>query len=165
MANASTDAARQLGQLLLQLQRRLITAESCTGGGIGAVLTEIPGSSAWFEGGIISYSNALKTGLLGVSPAVLDHHGAVSAEVVAAMTRGALACSTADMAVAVSGVAGPGGGSADKPVGTVWIGWQHRGQPAITRRYQFDGDRQAVRQATIQAAIAGLILQLSSQPA
>jgi nicotinamide-nucleotide amidase len=142
------------------LQRRgwqLATAESCTGGGIAAACTDRAGSSAWFDRGFVTYSNAAKRELLGVPEALLEAHGAVSAEVAAAMAAGALARSDADVAVAVTGVAGPTGGSADKPVGTVWIAaaCRHAAAPAAAR-HRFDGDRRAVRAATVEAAL-GLV--------
>lgn len=142
--------------LLADCRRRglkLATAESCTGGLIAACLTEIPGSSDVVERGMVTYSNQAKTELLGVPAALIERHGAVSAEVAAAMAEGALARSAADLAVAATGIAGPGGGSATKPVGLVFIGVARRGGPAETRRCQFAGDRSAVRLATVEAAL------------
>jgi len=136
---------------------RVVTAESCTGGGIAQALTAIAGSSEWFEGGFVTYSNASKKNMLGVSTKTLDENGAVSEEVVIEMTAGALARSEAKLAVAVSGVAGPGGGSDDKPVGTVWLSWQLEGQLASSRCFHFQGDREAVRYQAIEAAVDGLI--------
>ncbi|MGN8159515.1 CinA family protein [Salinisphaera sp. SWV1] len=147
----------QLAALLPARDRRLATAESCTGGMIAAACTDVPGSSAWFERGYVTYSNEAKQSDLGVAPALLADHGAVSAPVVAAMTRGVLtAAPGVDWAIAVSGVAGPAGGSADKPVGTVFIGWQARGGQPDVVRYRFDGDRRAVRHASVLAALVGL---------
>ena len=139
------------------------TAESCTGGGIGARLTDLPGSSAWFAGGIISYSNNAKHKLLGVAEASIQDHGAVSEQVVLQMAQGACTQLTADLAVAVSGVAGPTGGSVEKPVGTVWIAWawQDSQRGATSRCFHFSGDRDAIRQAAITAALRGLIRQLT----
>ena len=135
---------------------RLATAESCTGGLIAAACTELAGSSDWFERGFVSYSNAAKTDLLGVPAAVIEAHGAVSEAVARAMVRGALHRSNAQVAVAVTGVAGPGGGSIDKPVGTVWLAWcGPAGERAECRH--FDGDRAAVRQATVACAPQGLL--------
>ncbi|MBT4767214.1 MAG: CinA family nicotinamide mononucleotide deamidase-related protein [Phycisphaerae bacterium] len=133
------------------------TAESCTGGGIGAALTDVPGSSDWFVGGFITYSNALKSSLLGVPVALLGENGpgAVSAEVVEAMARGARDRSGADIAVAVSGVAGPDGGSPEKPVGTVWIGISDAAG-TTSRRIRVPGDRPFVRRGTIQVAMQWL---------
>ena len=130
------------------------TAESCTGGLIAAALTHVPGSSDVVERGFVTYSNAAKAEMLGVDPAVIASHGAVSEPVAAAMAAGALARSAADLAVAVTGVAGPGGGSAEKPVGTVWFGCARRGGTVRTERQVFPGDRAAVRAATVARAFA-----------
>jgi nicotinamide-nucleotide amidase len=147
------------------LQKRgwmLATAESCTGGLIAATCTDLAGSSAWFERGLVTYSNAAKTELLGVDPALIAQHGAVSDAVVRAMVQGALKHAHAQVAVAVTGVAGPGGGSADKPVGTVWFGFALPGQ-VLTERRHFAGDRAQVRSATVQHALVRLtqLLQAS----
>ncbi|MDX1455796.1 MAG: CinA family protein [Gammaproteobacteria bacterium] len=144
-----------LGEGLVQKAWRLATAESCTGGGIARVLTDLSGSSAWFEGGIVAYSNEMKMNLLGVPAELLAAEGAVSEAVARAMARGALAASGADLAVAVTGIAGPDGGSKEKPVGTVWFAWAGRDKTE-TDRQQFEGDRQAVREATIEHAIRRL---------
>ena len=140
---------------------RIATAESCTGGRIAGACTDLAGSSDWFERGWVSYSNAAKTDLLGVPAALIEAEGAVSEPVAVAMAAGALHGSRADLAVAVTGVAGPGGGSAAKPVGTVWLAWAWRdaaGQPCTRAALrQFDGDRAAVRLATVAAALQGLI--------
>lgn len=133
----------------------MASAESCTGGLIAATCTDLAGSSAWFERGFVSYSNAAKTELLGVDPRLIESHGAVSDAVVRAMVTGALAHSHAQVAVAVTGIAGPTGGSADKPVGTVWLGWAVPGR-VLTERRCFAGDRAAVRAATVQHALARL---------
>jgi len=140
----------------------LATAESCTGGLISATCTDLAGSSAWFERGLVTYSNAAKTELLGVDPALIAQHGAVSDAVVRAMVQGALKHAHAQVAVAVTGVAGPGGGSADKPVGTVWFGFALPGQ-VLTERRHFAGDRAQVRSATVQLALVRLtqLLQTS----
>lgn len=131
----------------------LVTAESCTGGGIAAACTDRAGSSTWFERGVVSYSNAAKRELLGVPEALLEAHGAVSEAVALAMASGALARSPADVAVAVTGVAGPGGGSPEKPVGTVWISTAVRGARAIATLHRFPGDRRAVREETVRVAL------------
>ena len=141
----------------------MTTAESCTGGLIAARCTDLAGSSAWFERGFVSYSNAAKAELLGVDPALIATHGAVSEPVARAMAAGALAHSAAQAAVAVTGVAGPTGGSADKPVGTVWFGWQVGGRTHTERR-RFEGDRAAVRAATVEHALRTLV-QLLNGPA
>ncbi|MDP6967518.1 MAG: CinA family protein [Gammaproteobacteria bacterium] len=153
----------QLAQVLVHKNLSVATAESCTGGGIGAAMTALSGSSAWFAGGIISYSNDAKQHLLGVSEASLLEQGAVSEQVVLQMAHGACKQLRADLAVAVSGVAGPTGGSAEKPVGTVWIAWawQDSKHGATSRCFHFSGDRGAIRQATITAALSGLMRQLT----
>jgi nicotinamide-nucleotide amidase len=141
----------------------MAAAESCTGGMIAAACTDLPGSSLWFERGFVTYSNAAKTELLGVDAALIERNGAVSEAVARAMAQGAVARSQAQTAVAVTGVAGPGGGSADKPVGTVWFGWT---TPAgtVTEMKRFDGDRVAVRQASVAHALTHL-LELLTVPA
>ena len=135
----------------------LTTAESCTGGLIAAACTDLAGSSNWFERGFVSYSNAAKTELLGVDAALIEQHGAVSEAVVRAMATGALAHSHAQVAVAVTGVAGPSGGSPEKPVGTVWFGWAWPGG-THSEVCHFDGDRAAVRQATLRHALGRLLI-------
>jgi len=141
---------------------RLATAESCTGGLIAGACTDLAGSSDWFERGFVTYSNAAKSELLDVPAAVIAAHGAVSEAVARGMVQGALRHSAADLAVAVTGIAGPGGGSADKPVGTVWLAWRGpRGERA--ERQVFAGDRAAVRQATVECALQGL-LELARAP-
>lgn len=151
-----TQLAATLGQRLLDVQAQVSTAESCTGGGIAEAITRIPGSSAWFEAGYVTYSNRQKTRQLDVPEALFGQVGAVSREVVEAMARGAQSHSTALYSVAVSGVAGPDGGSAEKPVGTVWICWG-AAERLIAERFQFAGDRDAVRRQTVKAALEGLI--------
>jgi nicotinamide-nucleotide amidase len=137
----------------------MATAESCTGGLIAGACTEVSGSSEWFERGFVTYSNAAKHELLGVATALIDQHGAVSEPVARAMAAGALAHAPAQLAVAVTGVAGPTGGSAEKPVGTVWFGWATP-EGVFTEHQRFDGDRAAVRQATVRHALAGLLQRL-----
>ena len=155
-----------LAAALLARRWRMATAESCTGGLIAAACTARAGSSDWFERGFVSYSNAAKTELLGVPAALIEAHGAVSEPVARAMAAGALARSHAQLAVAVTGVAGPGGGSAAKPVGTVWLAWAWRdpvaaGAVATEALLQhFDGDRAAVRRDTVACALQGLIDKL-----
>lgn len=146
----------QLAEQLVARAWLLATAESCTGGMIAATCTDLGGSSAWFERGYVTYSNRAKTELLGVDAQLIKRHGAVSEAVVRAMASGALAQSGAHITVAVTGVAGPSGGSLDKPVGTVWLAWA-TGDNVICSREWFDGDRAAVRQATVRRAIEGLI--------
>jgi nicotinamide-nucleotide amidase len=132
------------------------TAESCTGGLIAASLTAIAGSSAVVERGFVTYTNESKTELVGVDPALIAAHGAVSEPVARAMAEGALARSRAQLAVAVTGVAGPGGGSAEKPVGLVWFGCARAGGPTVSARHVFPGDRAAIRRATVAEALAML---------
>lgn len=150
--------AARVGERLLARKLWLATAESCTGGWIAQTLTAIPGSSAWFDCGFVTYSNAAKQGLLGVPAELLEAggQGAVSEDTVLAMTRGAIAHSRASVAVAVSGIAGPDGGSEEKPVGTVWLAWQWE-QRRLSRRMEFRGGRAAVREAAVAAALEGLL--------
>ena len=144
-----------LADLLVSHNWLLATAESCTGGMIAAACTDLAGSSAWFERGFVTYSNAAKTESLGVDAALITQHGAVSEPVARAMAAGALAHSRAQVAVAVTGVAGPGGGSSDKPVGTVWFGFAWPGG-VVSEVMHFAGDRAAVRHATVQHAFTRL---------
>jgi len=155
----SPPTAPLVERLAAQLQQRqwmLATAESCTGGLIAAACTDLSGSSNWFERGFVSYSNTAKTELLGVEAAQIERHGAVSAEVARAMAAGALAHSRAQVAVAVTGVAGPTGGTPDKPVGLVWFGYALPGQLS-TEKMHFPGDRAAVRAATVHHALSRLL--------
>jgi glyoxylase I family protein len=135
----------------------LVTAESCTGGWIAKCLTDLPGSSAWFGSGLVTYSNESKERLLGVDPRTLARVGAVSEETAREMVAGALTRFGAGAAVAVTGIAGPGGGSQDKPVGLVWIGWMRSGEAARVRRHLFAGDREAIRRQSVAAALGGLL--------
>ena len=151
-----TRLAAELGRQLLARGARVSTAESCTGGGIAEAITRISGSSSWFEAGYVTYSNAQKSKQLGVPEPLFASVGAVSREVVEAMVRGAQAQSSARYAVAVSGVAGPDGGSPEKPVGTVWLAWGD-GERLFSVRRQFAGDRAEVRRQTVQAALEGLL--------
>ncbi len=147
---------------LQQKRWMLATAESCTGGLIAAACTDLAGSSHWFERGFVTYSNAAKTELLGVEAALVEAHGAVSEPVARAMAEGALRHSAAQIAVGVTGVAGPGGATPDKPVGTVWFAWAAAGQPTRTERRRFEGDRAAVRAATVHYALQTLVLLLQA---
>lgn len=151
-----TQLAEQLGARLKGLGAQVSTAESCTGGGIAEAITRIAGSSAWFEAGYFTYSNTQKTAQLGVPAELFPRVGAVSREVVEAMVIGAQQRSGARFAVAVSGIAGPDGGSPEKPVGTVWLAWANGGQ-LYSQRCQFSGDREAVRRQTVQRALDGLL--------
>jgi len=134
----------------------LVTAESCTGGWIAKVVTDIAGSSEWFDCGMAVYSYEAKQALLGVRPQTLEEHGAVSRETAIEMVSGALVHSGATVAVAVTGIAGPGGGTADKPVGTVWVAWKRRGGYPQAEVFAFSGDRDAVRRQTVVEALRGL---------
>lgn len=160
---AEADHAELLARLADRLRARgwrLATAESCTGGLIAARCTDLAGSSDWFECGVVSYSNAAKTEWLGVDAALIAREGAVSEAVARAMVTGALDRSAADVAVAVTGIAGPGGGSSAKPVGTVWLAWgrRHGAQVTVDARCEhFDGDRAAVRRSTVRCALQGLL--------
>lgn len=151
-------------RLAAALQERglmLVTAESCTGGMIAAACTDISGSSDWFERGWVTYSNAAKTEQLGVPASLIEEHGAVSEAVARAMASGAVAHGNGQVALSVTGVAGPTGGSTDKPVGTVWFGWTTPAGTA-TERCWFDGDRSAVRSAAVVHALEGLLARLKS---
>lgn len=141
------------GALLQQHQATVTTAESCTGGWIAKVLTDIAGSSAWFERAFITYSNDAKQQMVGVRDESLQNWGAVSEQVVKEMAAGALKEANADFAIAVSGVAGPDGGTAEKPVGTVWFGFATARGKTLTKRYVFQGDREAVRRQTVAMAL------------
>ncbi len=151
------ELAAQVGIALRTRSHRLAIAESCTGGWIAKVITDVPGSSGWFDRGFVTYSNTAKTDLLGVQPGTIARHGAVSAEVVAEMAAGALEHSPADFVIAVSGIAGPEGGTQDKPVGTVYLTWALRGGPVQTEVRQFPGNRDEVRRETVAAALQGVL--------
>lgn len=152
--------AVEVGRCCGQRGLRIATAESCTGGLVAAAITSIAGSSAWFDRGFVTYSNEAKRDMLGVAPALIDAHGAVSEPVASAMAAGALARSRADCAVSVTGVAGPGGGSPAKPVGTVCFAWQLRGHTPRVETRQLPGDRAAVREASVAIALQGVIERL-----
>jgi nicotinamide-nucleotide amidase len=162
MDSDPSDRLALVTQLAERLTRRgwwLVCAESCTGGGIAAALTDLAGSSAWFDRGFVTYSNQAKQDMLGVAAETLARHGAVSRETAVEMARGALARSNAQLSVAVTGIAGPSGGTPDKPVGTVWLAWaDEQGVSATCER--FPGDRARVRAATIDAALDGLLERL-----
>ncbi len=163
IASASADdavlavLAGRLAETLLARGEHAVCAESCTGGWIAKVLTDLSGSSAWFDGAVVSYSNAAKQALLGVREQTLIDHGAVSAECACEMVAGVRARFDAHIAVAVTGIAGPTGGSPDKPVGTVWIGWQRRHGSPDAELFRFHGDRESVRRQTVAAALVGLL--------
>jgi len=154
------DLARQLGQAAATRQALIATAESCTGGLVAGAITAVAGSSAWFERGFVTYSNDAKIEQLGVSRDTLATYGAVSTQTVAEMATGALRASRAQWAIAVTGVAGPGGGSIDKPVGTVCFGWAGPGGVASEQRL-LPGDRAGIRLGSVRIALAGLIDRLA----
>jgi nicotinamide-nucleotide amidase len=150
----------QVAEWLLAGGRQIVTAESCTGGWIAKACTDRPGSSQWFRGGVVAYTNELKTALLGVWPATLEEAGAVSEATVREMAVGALERLGGDVAVAVTGIAGPDGGSIDKPVGTVWFGWAHRSAAGIdvrTCQHWFAGNRDEVRRQSVATALRGVL--------
>ena len=146
----------RIGVALMQRRERMGTAESCTGGLIAAACTSLSGSSQWFERGVVTYSNQSKIELLGVAPALIDQHGSVSGEVALQMARGLLAHAPIDWALSVTGIAGPTGGSTDKPIGTVWLALVHGSAAPKVWRELFPGDRHAVRTATMRAGLMAL---------
>jgi nicotinamide-nucleotide amidase len=149
--------ALELGKRLTAARLVLTTAESCTGGWLSKVVTDIAGASAWLDRGFVTYSNAAKQEMLGVSAGTIAEHGAVSEDVASEMAQGALAHSLASVAVAVTGVAGPNGGSEDKPVGTVCFAWVVEGRSPITQRVQFAGNREEVRHQSVRLALDRLL--------
>jgi len=148
--------AERVGQSLLQANASMVAAESCTGGWLACAVTAIPGSSQWFERGFVTYTNVSKQEMLDVSAQTLQQYGAVSEQTVREMAGGALQHSHAQVSVAISGIAGPGGGSADKPVGTVWLAWA-RGETIRTRMALYSGDREQVREQAVKTALQGII--------
>jgi nicotinamide-nucleotide amidase len=157
--------AVEAGRMLQASGRMLVTAESCTGGWVAEAITMVPGSSQWFERGFITYTNLAKQDMLGVRPDTLERYGAVSEPTVREMVAGALANSPGDVALAVSGVAGPSGGTAAKPVGMVCLAWGLRGGDSVAVTRHFPGDREAVRRDSVIAALEGLIKALQAHPA
>jgi nicotinamide-nucleotide amidase len=158
MGDALIDAlAAELGSLLESRGWRVTAAESCTGGLVASAITSVAGSSAWFEQSFVTYSNAAKSERLGVDAALISADGAVSESVAMAMAAGALIRASADLAVAITGIAGPGGGTPGKPVGTVCFAWADSGGAAAATTLRFDGDRAAVRRASVVTALEGLI--------
>ena len=149
-------AVAELGECLRVEDHYLATAESCTGGLLASTLTDVAGSSEWFAGSVVAYSNEVKSNLLGVKPEILEQHGAVSEPVVLAMAENVLKTVGADLSVAISGIAGPGGGTPDKPVGTVWMAWAWPGGTRA-RQYNFTGDRASIKDQSVMAAINGLL--------
>ena len=151
-----TNLARALGRKCRRRRVAIATAESCTGGGVATAITRISGSAKWFDRGFVTYSNDAKRQMLGVTQRSLERHGAVSEEVALEMAAGALANSPADIVVAITGIAGPTGGSRKKPVGLVWFAWAGRGDIVQARRFVFPGNRVAVRLASVYVALRGL---------
>lgn len=148
--------SRSLAERLQAEGLVMATAESCTGGWIAKLMTDIAGSSVWFDCAFVTYSNPAKQRMIGVRGETLERYGAVSEAVVREMANGVLAHSQADLALSVSGIAGPGGGSVEKPVGTVWFAWQRRNGEPVTACHRFDGDRDAVRRQAVVTALQGL---------
>lgn len=157
------ELAGDLGRLLHESRLVLTTAESCTGGWVAECVTDVPGSSAWFDGGFITYSNAAKEAMLGVPAELLAAHGAVSEPVASAMAAGALQSGRADLAVAITGIAGPTGGTAEKPVGMVCFAFQRRAEPCTTSTQFFKGNRREIRQQAVEFALQGLLLACRNQ--
>ena len=157
MANALTQQAEQLAELFIKISGKLVTAESCTGGSLADILTRVPGSSAWFERGFISYSNESKQEMLSVPLDTLEQFGAVSEETASAMAKGAIENSRADYGIAITGIAGPDGGTESKPVGTVCFAWIKRNEGGNTASICFDGDRLRIREQACMLAMQGLL--------
>ena len=153
----TASAARLLGAALSASGRTLAVAESCTGGLLGGAITSIPGSSLYFSGGVLAYGNSAKISLLGVPPGLIAARGAVSREVAIAMAEGVLSLFRADLAIAVTGIAGPGGGSRGKPAGTVWVAVVAPGGVRYAHRFRFSGGREAVRRDTVKASLRAAI--------
>jgi len=158
MDNELFEPAEQLGRLLKSKEKKIATAESCTGGWIAQMITEVSGSSTWFDRGFVTYSNAAKMQMLGVKPETLDKYGAVSAQTATEMVNGALAYSDADCAIAVTGIAGPDGGTAQKPVGTVFIAWAYKNQEVKVVEKKLTGNRHQIRRQTVKIALLGVEL-------
>lgn len=157
MTNINYSLSLQLGNVLIKKKKKLVIAESCTGGGLAEAITAVEGASQWLERGYVTYSNESKEELLSVSSKALDEHGAVSSEVAKEMAKGALEKSHADISISITGIAGPGGGTLDKPVGTVWFGLADREDHLEARLMQFSGDRKNVRSRSIEFALKWLL--------
>lgn len=157
MSDACFSLAEQVGKVMVSQGHKLATAESCTGGWVAQAVTDIAGSSAWFDRGFITYSDQAKHEMLGVNLQTIAVFGAVSQECVTEMVQGALQNSKAECALAVTGIAGPDGGSVDKPVGTVWFGWLHCEGECKTLKRRFSGDRKAVRRQAVDQALRGVL--------
>ena len=158
--DALIELATRVGGALEKRQWMLATAESCTGGWVAQIMTSVSGSSVWFDRGFVTYSNQSKQDMLAVAAQTLENHGAVSEAVVSEMAAGALTHSQAQISVAISGIAGPGGGTLDKPVGTVWIAWGVRKMTVSSEKFRFLGDRRAVRIQAVEQALLGVLGQL-----
>jgi nicotinamide-nucleotide amidase len=154
--------AMRVSHLLTKKKINLVTAESCTGGFVAQILTSIPGSSAWFERGFVTYSNAAKQEMLGVPASLIQQYGAVSEQVAQAMAAGALKHSQANVSLAITGIAGPDGGSVEKPVGLVWFGWQAEGLKQVTQHCHFMGDRTSIREQAVCYSLSQLASFLNS---
>lgn len=152
-----TILSQQLGQALKTQNWQLVTAESCTGGWVAEAITAVPGSSSWFDRGFVTYSNIAKQEMLGVKAQTLAQYGAVSEQTAKEMAEGAIAHSQANIAVAITGIAGPDGGSLHNPVGTVWLAWAGKSLTTLTQLYHFHGDRYTIRLHSVQQALKGLI--------
>jgi nicotinamide-nucleotide amidase len=155
-----TDLSQQVGQALSRRALWLATAESCTGGWVAKAITDIPGSSGWFDRGFVTYTNISKQQMLGVTAQTLDSYGAVSEQTVREMAEGALTRSNAQIAVAISGIAGPGGATTYKPVGMVCLAWSGQGFQTHTQVEHFSGDRDQVRRQAVEAALKGILLTI-----
>jgi nicotinamide-nucleotide amidase len=153
--------AKQIGEELKARKLMFATAESCTGGWVGQVLTSVPGSSHWYDRGFITYTNNAKRQMLGVSTDLLARYGAVSEQTARAMAQGALERSDAQVSLAITGIAGPGGGTPDKPVGTVCFAWSGENRETLTRRLHFEGERQQIRSKAVTEALSGLLAFIS----
>ncbi len=160
MRNEIYHLSEQLGRALLEKSATVSCAESCTGGGVAQAITEVAGSSGWFNCGFVTYANSAKEKMLGVDAELLAKYGAVSEPVVISMVKSAARCAAADYAVAISGIAGPGGGSDDKPVGTVWFAWLSP-QGVLARKYLLSGDRHSVREQAVEISLQQLLHQVT----
>ena len=163
MSNPTTRLAADLGGKLKAMKRSVATVESCTGGGIARMITAVPGSSQWFERGFVTYSNAAKVEMVGVERELIESHGAVSLEVAVAMAEGGIRFSHADYCIAVTGVAGPEGGTEQKPVGTVCFAWAGTEQKPVSEQNHFDGDRHAIREQSVAHALTRLLALLDAR--
>ncbi|MHC1712459.1 MAG: CinA family protein [Solidesulfovibrio sp.] len=159
---ALRELTARLGAVLVERGWMLACAESCTGGLLSSVLTDAPGASVWFSGAVVAYANGVKRDILGVSQEILETKGAVSQEAVLAMTRGARGVLRADVAVSISGIAGPTGGTPQKPVGTVWMAWEGP-ETVEVKRFQFSGDRLAIKEQAVREALEGLLVLVASR--